>query len=37
MNAKAAIDDFSLNILAYWPKVEILEQRWMPPPVVRTG
>jgi hypothetical protein len=28
-------DEFSLYIRAYWPKAEILEGRWMPPPVER--
>ena len=26
-------DEFSLYIRAYWPKAEILEGRWTPPPV----
>jgi hypothetical protein len=30
-------DEFSLYIRAYWPKAEILDGRWMPPPVVRVG
>ena len=28
-------DEFSLYIRAYWPKVEILEGKWMPPSVVK--
>ncbi|MCI0348638.1 MAG: DUF1214 domain-containing protein, partial [Acidobacteriales bacterium] len=28
-------DEFSLYIRSYWPKAEILEGRWMPPPVTR--
>jgi hypothetical protein len=28
-------DEFSLYIRAYWPKAEILEGRWTPPPVER--
>jgi hypothetical protein len=28
-------DEFSLYIRAYWPKGEILEGRWTPPPVER--
>ncbi len=28
-------DEFSLYIRAYWPKAEILEDRWTPPPVKR--
>jgi hypothetical protein len=28
-------DEFSLYIRAYWPKAEILEGKWAPPPVVR--
>jgi hypothetical protein len=28
-------DEFSLYIRAYWPKAEILEGRWSPPPVKR--
>jgi hypothetical protein len=28
-------DEFSLYIRAYWPKGEILEDRWTPPPVER--
>jgi hypothetical protein len=30
-------DDFSLYIRAYWPKAEILDGRWVPPPVLRDG
>ena len=30
-------DEFSLYIRAYWPKAEILDGRWVPPPVVREG
>ena len=30
-------DEFSLYIRAYWPKAEILEGRWMAPPVVRVS
>jgi hypothetical protein len=30
-------DEFSLYIRAYWPKAEILEGRWTPPPVVRVS
>lgn len=28
-------DEFSLYIRSYWPKAEILEGRWTPPPVTR--
>jgi hypothetical protein len=27
-------DEFSLYIRSYWPKAEILEGRWTPPPVI---
>jgi hypothetical protein len=30
-------DEFSLYIRAYWPKAEILEERWKPPAVVQVG
>jgi hypothetical protein len=30
-------DEYSLYIRAYWPKAEILDGRWVPPPVVREG
>jgi hypothetical protein len=29
-------DEFSLYIRSYWPKAEILEDRWTPPSVVRS-
>jgi hypothetical protein len=32
----AATGDFSLYIRAYWPKPEVLEGSWTPPPVLRT-
>jgi hypothetical protein len=28
-------DEFSLYIRCYWPKAEILEGKWTPPPVVK--
>ena len=30
-------DEFSLYIRAYWPKAEILDGRWTPPPAVRAN
>jgi hypothetical protein len=30
-------DDFSLYIRAYWPKTEILEEKWTPPSVTRVS
>jgi hypothetical protein len=33
----APIDAFSLYIRSYWPKPEILEGRWVPPPAMRVG
>jgi hypothetical protein len=30
-------DEFSLYIRAYWPKPDILEERWKPPPVRKAG
>jgi hypothetical protein len=30
-------DAFSLYIRAYWPKAEVLDQSWMPPPVARVN
>jgi hypothetical protein len=28
-------EDFSLYVRAYWPKVEITDGSWTPPPVTR--
>jgi hypothetical protein len=30
-------NEFSLYIRSYWPKAEILDGRWTPPPAVRAG